>query len=120
MNLRERLISKGEIKLKPVTIKYSDGSEECAFVKPYTAKEYQDSVAFAKSLMIKKDGADVVNYSRLRESSAYIISTQLVDEKGSQVLSIDDIMLMDDSAVEAMVKAIKSLEQKNVEDVAKN
>lgn len=50
MNLRERLIAKGEIKLKPVTIEYSDGSKECAFVKPYTAKEYQDSVAFAKSL----------------------------------------------------------------------
>lgn len=107
-SLKEKLLAKGKVQLKQINIQFPDGEDFQAYIKPYTAKEYQDSVAFMKSLVTEKDGKEVVDYGRLREASAYSISRMLVDEHGSPLVTLDEVLSLSDDVVELIDKAIKS------------
>lgn len=118
MNLKEQLLQHAKVQVKSVKVVFDDAEIEVN-VKQFSAREYQEHVAFTKSL-VKKDGdKDVVDYSRLRESNAHEISKRLLNETGTSLFTLDEVLDLSDEAVDKFMTAIKSTE-KTVEQAAKN
>ena len=118
MNLKEQLLQHAKVQVKSVKVVFDDAEIEVK-VKQFSAREYQEHVAFTKSL-VKKDGdKDVVDYGRLRESNAHEISKRLLNEAGTSLFAFDEVLDLSDDAVDKFMSAIKSTE-KTVEQAAKN
>lgn len=115
---KEALLALGALKPRLVPFSF-DGVSDEIWVKPQSAAEFQQEMAFIKSLQIKEDGESTVSYERLREIAAYKVSKQLVDDAGVPMLTLQDALQQSNEWLTAVDNAIRSTFKESVAETAK-